>query len=237
MSNVIGRSNTSSSRLAEPSQNSTLSPGAIVVAGERRSSPSRCAASTATAWSSAASPRSRWRAASPGRLAQGGELVGSLDQGEQAAGDRVARRLRAGGEQQREERVQLGVGRAPAGRRRRAWRARPTESMSSVGSRPLRRDQRGAVLEHAPLGVARRVAGGSKPASPVADVEAGVDRAPQLVAVVLGHAEQDADHLHRQLGGDVGRGSRTARRRRRRRASTARCGGAARPPAGAPSAG
>ena len=36
-----------------------------------------------------------------------------------------------------------------------------------------------------------------------ADVETRVDRLPQLVPVALGHAEQDADHLHGQLGRDV----------------------------------
>ena len=36
-----------------------------------------------------------------------------------------------------------------------------------------------------------------------AEVEAGLDRFEQLVAIRLGDAEQDADHLHRQLGRDL----------------------------------
>ena len=74
--------------------------------------------------------------------AQRGELVGVFEQGEQPAGDRVARRLRAGGEQQAEERVQLGVGeRGRLGVVER-WRARRRRACRRWGWRAWRRSAR-----------------------------------------------------------------------------------------------
>ena len=67
---------------------------------------------------------------------------------------------------------------------------------------PLLGDERGSVLEHSLLrgtaattGWRRRVTG--------PDVEPWVDRLPQVVTIRFGHAEQDADHLHRELGGNI----------------------------------
>ncbi len=61
-------------------------------------------------------------------------------------------------------------------------------------------DQRSAVLEHGRL-VTGRLARGDEPDAVVSDVEARVDEPPEVVAVLLRDAEQDADGLHRQLRG------------------------------------
>jgi hypothetical protein len=128
-----------------------------------------------------------------------GQLVGLLEEGEHAARDRVASRLGTGGEEQREEGVQLEVGelRRVDVRERRVH----DDRQHVVGRRrALRRDERGGVVEHAHPAAAARL---GEADVALAHVEARVEERAELVAVLLRHAEQDADGLHRQLAGHV----------------------------------
>ena len=136
--------------------------------------------------------------------------------------DGVAGGLGPGREQQAEEQVQLEVG-----QRRRVGvverRVRDDREHVVGRARPLRRDQLLAVLVHPRPGVLRRHRR-STPARP-AEVELRLDGLEQPMPFGLRHSQQNADHLHRQLGGDVDeeveRLAAVARRRAARRAATA----------------
>jgi hypothetical protein len=114
--------------------------------------------------------------------------------------------LRTGGEQQREEGIQLDVGEL---RRLQVGQRRVHDDGEHVvgGLGPLRSDEVHAVLEHPHA--TRRLAVRAEalvrePDVALAHVEAGVEELAQPVAVVLRHAEQDADGLQRQLPRHVG---------------------------------
>ena len=76
------------------------------------------------------------------------------------------------------------------------------ESMSGRGVGTLLLDQCRAVVVHqADGGLPLR--GHGEEVGLVGDVEDVLDRVEEQVAVRLGHAEQQADGLHRELGGHV----------------------------------
>ena len=145
-----GSANTASSRLADAHHSVTLSParmvwpreldvarrGAAVVGGGRRPAQDLL------------DRRRQQRAVGPQRP----PLLGVLDQRQDADGDRVARRLAAGGDEQVEEHLQLEVGErlGVAVVALEACRARPRDSRSSPGARRFSRDQRGRRTRTSP---------------------------------------------------------------------------------------
>ena len=166
----------------------------------RRGSPAwwPCAAWPATAWSSAAPPRWRCRAG-PGRPA--GRPAGRAARARASTPPEMAWRVvsaPAANSSEKNAYSSTSVSWAGSTSGSDAWMT--TESMSSVGCGPLRRDQLDAVVEHAGPGRRRprRCAVGEADVA-LAHVEPGVEERAELVAVLLGDAEQDADGLHRQL--------------------------------------
>ena len=136
-----------------------------------------------------------------GIAAQPAVLVRMLGEGEQSAGDRVTGGLRARAEQQAEEHVQLDVGKR--------WRRGVIDGgvrddrqhvVGRLGT--LLRDQLGTVGAHPRSGFLHGEPG-DLPLPGTAEVEARFDRLEEPVPFGLGNAEQNADHLHRQLGRDV----------------------------------
>ena len=156
-------------------------------------------------------------------------LVGVRDQRGETAGDGVARGLAPGGEQQAEEHVELVVGETG---RIDVVEARVHDDREHVvaGVGALLGDQRAPYASMSKVGASRSVA------VPGAEVEPGLDGGEEIVAIVLGHAEQDADHLHGQLGRDLDEEVDRLAVGHRVEQRTAR-GAAARPRVGAPSAG
>ena len=121
----------SSSRLAEASQNSTLSPGAtswppstVGVVAVRRFAGDGVVQRRI---SSMVVPRR------PGSARRAASWSGSLDEGQQPAGDGVAGRLGPGREEQGEEGVELHVAELRRLERRAATRARPPRACRRVG--------------------------------------------------------------------------------------------------------
>ena len=219
-----GSANTSSSRFADASQNTTLSPARDLVAAELDARGSRCGGCTRRDASSARSPRSPVGIAS-GSSRSAASWSGNSRERDDRARDRVAGRVGARGPQQAEEELQLLVGelRRVLARQRRV--AHDREHV--VGRmRALLGDEPGAVLEHRGRGV-RDVVGGLERLAVVLEVEAVLDPFEELVAIRLGDAHQDADRLHRQLARDRRREVARARARARRRRA-ARCGAGAR---------
>ena len=149
------------------------------------------------------------------------EIVGLLDEHEHAAGGRVARRVGAGREQQREEHVQLlrgelrrsdvaliGVVELGVDHERQHVVAR-TRTLLGDECRGVRVHRRHRV---------RHLGRGLERAS-IAEVEAVLDPLEHPVTIGFGHAEQDADRLQRQLAGEVrDQVPAAARDERRRRA-------------------
>ena len=155
---------------------------------------------TATASSSAGSPRRRVVMGRPPARSRR-ELVGPIEEGEHGSGDRVAGRLGARREQQREERRQLLVAQP---RRVLVGQLGVDDGGEHVGPRfgALLLDERAAVFVHA---VERGLAlgGHGEEVRLVGDVEDVLDRFEEEVPVGLGDAEQEADRLHRELGRHV----------------------------------
>ena len=126
---------------------------------------------------------------------------GHSSEGEHRAGDGVAGRLGARREQQREERGELVVAQAR--------RVRVGQLGVDDGREHVRRGvARFSSIRAAPYsymlfhgGLALRAHG--QEVGLVGDVEDVLDGVEQKMPVGLGHAEQQADRLHRELGRDV----------------------------------
>ena len=129
------------------------------------------------------------------------ELLRPLEEGEHRPGDGVAGRLGAGGEQQREEGGELvvaqsgrlGVGEFGVDDRRQHVRA-GTARFSCNECRAVFVQQAHRGL---PLG------GHGEEVGLVGNVEDVLDRVEEEMTVGLRHAEQEADRLHRELGGHL----------------------------------
>ena len=154
------------------------------------------------------------------------QLLGMLDEREQPAGDRVARGVGTGGEQQAEEQCRARCRRASADRRPATSRARRPTACRRSDRRAFRRSAPWPYSNmRATRGLASSVA--SKALREPRKSKCVLDRIRTASADRSGHTEQDADGLHRQLGGDVDQEVERSRRRRPPSSSTA-CGGAAR---------
>jgi hypothetical protein len=133
---------------------------------------------------------------------QQAELFGPVDEREHGPGDGIARRLRARGEQQREEGRELVVAQP---RRDLVGQLGVDDSGEHVGPRlgAFLLDQRTAVLVHP---VERGLTPGRyrEDVRLVWHVEYVLYRLEEEVAVRLGDAQQQTDGLHRELGGHVG---------------------------------
>ena len=165
-------------------------------------------------------------------VAQRAHLIGMLEQRQQAARDRVARGLGARAEQQAEEQVQLEVG--ERGRIHVVEGGVGDDGQHVVGRLgPLRRRsapaRRRTSATRLPRPTVARLPDLGLPRA--AEVELRLDRLEQPMPFGLGHSQQDADHLHRQLGRDVDQeverhpgldGVEQARARARRSSSTVR---------------
>ncbi len=122
-----------------------------------------------------------------------------LGKRKQPARDGVAGGFRTRAEQQAEEQVQLEVGEPVASS---SVAFATTDSMSSVGCDPLRRDELLAVGVHPRPGLLdRQLRQGCLAGA--AEIELRLDGLEQPMPFGLRHSQQDADHLHRQLRGDV----------------------------------
>jgi len=124
-----------------------------------------------------------------------------LGQRQQPARDGIARRLRTGAEQQAEEQIQLEIG---EGRRLRVVDGGVGDDRQHVVGRlgTLGSDQLLAVGVHARPGLLHRQLRQRRLAR-AAEVELRLDGTEQPMSFGFGHSQQDADHLHRQFGGDV----------------------------------
>ena len=199
MSNSSARAKTALVAVRRPLPHDHLVARCDRCAARARSRASPCGASMATVWSSARSPRPRW-AAAPGRRA-------TAVAGRDARAARASRRRsrcgwsRAGDEEQREEHVELAVGEA---RRICVVERGVHDDRQHVVARvaALLGDELGAVCVHA-RPRRRGVEVGLERLARTTEVEARLDGLEEPVTFGLGHAEQDADRLHRELGRDL----------------------------------
>ncbi len=133
----------------------------------------------------------------PGVGTQRRERSGVFGKREQPAGDRVAGGLGAGAEQQVEEQVALDV------RQYGVLGIDHQRPHVVAGPCPFGQDQFLPVGVHPRAGLLDREPGDGRRAR-AAEVEAGLDRLEQPMPFGFRHSQQDADHLHRHLGGHIG---------------------------------
>ena len=142
-------------------------------------------------------------------VAQLGELVGPLDQRLEPGRHRVARGVVAGGDEQREEVVELVVGQHLAVDLRRQQVADDVVGRVVAPDAGLllgvaeQLDAGRAAERHQPELVGVDEADGVRRELGVGVAEQGVALLDEPRAVVVGDAEQGAEHAHRQLLGDA----------------------------------
>ncbi len=125
-------------------------------------------------------------------------------QRQQPARDRVTGGLRAGAEQETEEQVQLEVGKGRSVIAVRVVKRRVGHDRQHVVGRvfTLGRDQLLTVLIHPRPGLFHRQLRQGRFAR-TTEIELRLDGLEQPMSFGFRDSQQDADHLHRQLGGDV----------------------------------
>ena len=206
-------------------------PAAMVCPPSSAGRRSRCAAWTATASSSAGSPRSRC-AAAPGRPAARASWSGCSARA--SSPPAIALRVvSAPAAKSREKNMYSSTSVSAAGRSSSSVRVH--DDREHVVGRAARASPRSSASPYSSH-VEARPGSRSVPLRVPAEVEAGLDRGEELVAVGLGRRRAGCRSSASGARRRRRRGSRPARRRRPRRAAR-RCGGAARPRAGGSCAG